>query len=165
MKAKFILFSIVLLISSAFTGDHPLKMSFTRLAINADGSTELKTRIFLDDITDHLQKVYNTQQTDFSTINSNGTQLLQRYLSNYFYLKQDGMKVSLRINSIALSKNQLALVVNLSTTQPLNISKEIILVNKLLCDANSAQINNIKYLDKHYQLDLSHPEIKLETLK
>ena len=161
MRIKFIVFIIALLFSGVSIGEHPLKMSFSKLTINADGSAEIETRIFLDDITEHIQDIYNIQQADFSDITSNGTEALRRYFAQNFYFEQQDKRLNLWINAVSTSKNDLALVINLSTTQPLDVSKEIVLVNTVLCDAAPTQINDIKYLDQHYQLGYSNPEMRL----
>ena len=161
MRIKVIAFTIALLALNAFKSSHPLKMSFSNLSISQDGLVEIETRIFLDDITEHMQKIYGLQLVDFSTITSDNSQKLSSYLTQQFYFKQNDKKINLWINAISSSKNELALVINLHTSQPLDVSKEIIIVNTLLCDATPTQINNIKYLDKHYQSSYTNPEIKL----
>ena len=164
MKIKGLIFTIVLVLSSAFTWEHPLKMSFSKLVISSEGKVKLETHIFLDDLTLHLEYLYGLQQTDFSTVISNGTKALQHYLRNHFYFEQDGKKLDLWINTVSHSKNGLALVIGLSTTHPLNLSKEIFLVNTLMCDAFSIQANDIKYLGEYYSLSLGNPkaEIKIQ---
>ena len=88
MRIKVLVFAITLSASSAFATDHPLKMSFSNLVINPDGSVEIETRIFLDDLTEHMQKIYSLEQADFSTVTSNGSQALARYLTKNFYFEQ-----------------------------------------------------------------------------
>ncbi|MEN0046598.1 MAG: DUF6702 family protein [Bacteroidota bacterium] len=164
MKIKGLIFAIVLVLSSAFTWEHPLKMSFSKLVISSEGKVEMETHIFLDDLTLHLEYLYGLQQTDFSTLISDGTKALQHYLRNHFYFEQDGKKLDLWIDAVAYSKNGLALKIKLSTTATLDLSKEIFLTNTLLCDANSMQTNDIKYLGEYYNLSLGNPktEIKIQ---
>lgn len=139
-------------------------MSFSKLNIKSDGLVEMETRIFLDDLTFHMQELYAMQQVDFSDVSSNGTQALQKYFYEQFYLEQDKERVNLRINAVGLSKNKLALVVHINSESLLDISKELILVNTLLCDANPVQVNDINYLGTHYQLGLNNPEVKLISM-
>lgn len=146
----------------AVASAHPLKMSFSKLTINSEGFVELETRIFLDDLTAHMQRLYRMQQPDFSNVTSNGTQALQRYINNHFYFEQDGEQLNLWVNSVSLSKNRLALVVNLSTTSSLDTTKEAFLVNTLMCDAFPIQTNDIKYQDEHYMLSISNPKFKIQ---
>jgi len=159
MQIKGIFFTVVLLSASAFTWEHPLKMTFSKLVINSDGHAELETRIFLDDLTEQLQRIFSMQQVDFSNTTTNGTQALQIYINQNFYFEQDGEKLGLWIN--AVSKNRLALVVNLSTTKALDTSRELFLVNTLLCDAFPVQTNNIRYLDENYVLNNGNPKLKI----
>ena len=161
MRIKVIIFAIALLVSSAFTWNHPLKMSFSNLTIHSDGIIEIETRIFLDDLTAHLQEKYSLQQADFSTATSNGSQALERYLAHNLYFKQDGEKFSLWINALSFSKNEMALAVKLSTKQPLNTSKETTIVNTLLCDAFPTQVNFLRFSGKQYTMDCSNPKFKL----
>ncbi|MEM8524976.1 MAG: DUF6702 family protein [Bacteroidota bacterium] len=164
MSIKGLMFTIVLVLSSAFTLEHPLKMSFSKLVISPEGKVEVETHIFLDDLTLHLEHLYGLQQADFSTIISDGTKALQHYLRNHFYFEQDGKKLDLWIHTVSNSKNGLAVVLKLSTTNPLDFSKEIFLTNTLLCDASSMQTNDIKYLGEYYNLSLGNPkaEIKIQ---
>ena len=48
-------------------------MSFSKLVINSEGVVDLQARIFLDDITAHMQVLYDLQPVDFSNIESNST--------------------------------------------------------------------------------------------
>ena len=161
MGIKGIVLAIALLSSSTLTLEHPLKMSFSKLIISSNGIVEVETRIFLDDLTAHMQQLYGLPQADFSTPAANGTQALQRYLRDHFYFEQDGQRLNLWINAVSLSKNGLALVVNLSTADLLDSAKEVFLVNTLLCDAYPMQTNDIKYLDEHFLLSLSNPKAKI----
>lgn len=162
MKIKGLLSAFAILSLSSLTWAHPLKMSFSKLAISSDGDVELQTSIFLDDLTDHMQKVYNIQQPDFSAITSYGIQVLQHYFQNTFYFEQDGKKLILQINDVSFSRNGLGLVVKMSTTKQLDVSKEVSLVNTLLCDSYAKQRNNITYLDKFYELSMKNPKVKIQ---
>lgn len=162
MLKKSLLFAILILSLSGFHRAHPLKMTFSKLTINSKGYVELETRIFLDDLTEQLQKLYRLPQADFSSMESEGTQVLQNYLSENLYFKQDGKKVNLWINEVSFSRNKLALVVNTGTPKRLDTSKEIFLVNTILCDATPLQTNDIKYLNKHYKLNIGKPKVKIE---
>ncbi len=162
MKIKILLFSIVVMTLGTFTWSHPLKMSFSKLTITSDGKVELETRIFLDDLTAHIQELYNLQLVDFSTTTSNGTEALQRYLKNRFYLEQDGKKLELQIHTVSFSKNRLALVLNMNTSYQLDVSKELYIVNTIMCDAFPMQINDIKYLEKHYRLGIVNSKVKIQ---
>ena len=161
MLKKGVVFTILVLSFSAFRLEHPLKMSFSKLTISSKGNVALETRIFLDDLTAHMQESYGLQRADFSTTGSNGTQALQRYLLNTFYFEQDGEKLPLYINAVSLSKNQLALVVHMNTLRPLDTTKTVFLVNTVLCDASPMQTNDIKYLDKHHKLSIGNPKVKI----
>ena len=162
MKIAGLIISIALWSLNAFTSEHPLKMSSSKLVISSDGNVELKTRIFLDDLTDHIEKLYNIGQPDFSTTKSNGVQALQGYLSDHFYFEQDGKKINLMINGVLLSKNRLALEVHMNTSDKLDTSKEVLLVNTLLCDTFPLQTNDISYSDQHYLLSLGNPKVKIQ---
>ncbi|BAO77033.1 DUF6702 family protein [Winogradskyella sp. PG-2] len=162
MRLKGIMFALIILSLSAFTKEHALKMTFSKLIISSNGNVDLETRIFLDDLTAHMQKLYDLQQTDFSTTTSNGTMALRQYLKNHLYFKQGEKKINLYINSVSLSKNRLALVVNMSTTNKLDVSEELFLINTILCDASLMQTNDIKFLDKHHILSISNPKVKIE---
>jgi len=161
MQIKALVFSMIFLISSGFNS-HPLKMSFSNLVISWDGKVELETRIFLDDITGHMQNLYDLEQVDFSTPTSNGTQALQRYFMDNFYFEQEGQKLNLYIKGVSLSKNLLSLVVKMSTMQKLDSSKEVYLVNTLLCDAFPKQGNDVKYQGEHLSLNIENPKEKIQ---
>ncbi|MEN0005035.1 MAG: DUF6702 family protein [Bacteroidota bacterium] len=162
MLLKSAILAVTLLMSSAPVEEHPLKMSFSKLVIGQDGIVDLETRIFLDDLTEHMERLFLLRQADFSDLSTDGTQVLQLYLKNHFYFEQEGQQLDLFINGVSLSKNSLALVVNTSTAQPLDVSKYIFLVNTLLCDASPVQKNDIKYLDKHYMLGNGKPKMKIQ---
>ncbi|MEO0686318.1 MAG: DUF6702 family protein, partial [Cyanobacteria bacterium J06649_11] len=146
---------------STATTEHPLKMSFSKLTIKPDGYVDIEARIFWDDLTEHLERQYRLEQPDFTSITAKGTQTFQQYLEDHFYFDQDGKKIKLWVKSISFSDNKLALVVNLSTTDLLDITKEIYLVNTLLCDASPQQKNNVRYRDEHFILSLSKKRTKI----
>lgn len=154
--------AFVLFVSSGFSEVHPLKMSFSNLVINSDGTIVLQTRIFLDDITAEMQELYDLDTVDFSTLESDATQALQEYLSGHYYFEEDGKKSELNIDSVFFSKNRLALALFLSTDEPLDTTKEIFLTNTLLCEASEKQKNDILYLEKHYLLNTANPRMKIE---
>lgn len=162
MRVKALLFIMLFLWLGALHSEHPIKMTFSKLTISPKGVVELETRIFLDDLTDHIQELYDLQQADFSTTSSNGTKALQRYIKTCFYFEQDGEKLNLSINAVSLSKNGLALVVKLNTTNPLDVTKEVFLINKLLFDATLMQINDIRYKGKHHRLVVINPKVKIQ---
>ena len=162
MRIIAFLFVILLSISSVFAEEHPLKMSFSKLTISSEGIVVLETRIFLDDLTAHMEQLYGLKETNFSSVTDNSVQALQRYLQDQFYFEQDGKKLNLWINTVSLSKNGLALVVNMSTPYLLDTSQEIFVVNTLLCDAYPLQTNDIKYLNEHYLLNHHNPKVKIQ---
>lgn len=162
MVRKSFILAFLLLSLSGFNRAHPLKMTFSKLLVTTEGKVELETRIFLDDLSDHMQKLYRLSEVDFSSTTSNGTTALQDYLSERFYFEQDGKKVPLWISNVFFSKNGLALVLNLNTTEQLDTKKEIFLVNTLLCDAFPIQVNDIRYQNEHYKLSIGNPKIKIQ---
>ena len=162
MQAKYLIFPITLLLLSAFSWEHPLKMSFSKLDIESDGLVKLETRIFLDDLTEHMQQLFRFQQADFSSISASGTQALERYLGEHLYFEQGGNRFKLQITTVSFSRNRIALVVNMKTIDPLDVSQEAFLVNTLLCDASPMQTNDIKYLGEHYLLGMSNPKMKIQ---
>lgn len=159
MKIKVLIFTVLLLSAGPFALDHPLKMSFSNLTISSDGNLELETHIFLDDITAHMKKLYGLQQVDFSNTTSNGIQALQRYFEDTLYFEQDGKKIKLYIHTVSFSKNQIALEVIMNTAKPLEIAKDIYLVNTILCDASPRQLNSVKYLDENYKFNIGAPKV------
>lgn len=162
MPMKSLAFLLVFLVSGSFSNEHPLKMSFSKLVISSDGVVDLKTRIFLDDITAQIQDLYGLEQVDFSTVESEATQALQRYLTGHYYFEQVGKKSELRINAVSFSKNQLAVEVHISTDNPLDVNKELFLTNTLLCDADSKQKNDIIYLNKRLRLSANNPRVQIQ---
>ncbi|MEL7252082.1 MAG: DUF6702 family protein [Bacteroidota bacterium] len=161
MRIKVIIFTIACFVFSGFTWEHPLKMSFSYLRINSNGIVNLETRIFLDDLTAHMQKLYGLEEVDFSNLSSNGTQALGDYFPNHFYFQQGEEKLNFTINDVSLTFNGLALVLHLSLDQPLNGAKEARLINTLLCDADSRQKNSVKFGGRQYELSYSNPHLKL----
>lgn len=161
MKIHALIFTAVLLLLSGSTPEHPLKMSSSKLTISTEGVAKVQSRIFLDDLTEHMQNLYNIPQADFSTTTSNGVRALQGYLRDHFYFEQGEKKIYLSINSVSLSKNQLALVVDMSAFDQLDLTKEVFLVNTLLCDAFPLQSNDIYYGKFLYLLNIGSPKAKL----
>lgn len=145
-----------------FSEVHPLKMSFSKLEISSDGVVDLKSRIFLDDITEQLLALYNLDTVDFHSVEAEATQALEHYLKNHYYFEQEGKKSELRINAVSFSKNKLAVEVHMSTDYPLDVSKELYISNTLLCDADPKQKNNIVYLNERLLLSLSNPKAQIQ---
>ena len=161
MRITNLVFVIVLFVFNISAREHPLKMSYSKLTISPQGMVTLETRIFLDDLTAHMQHLYGLQEVNFSKVTTNGVQALQRYLQNQFYFEQNGKKLNLWINTVSLSKNGIGIVVSMSMPYLLDTSKEVFLINTLLCDAYPNQTNDINYLNKHYLLNLNSPKIKI----
>lgn len=161
MKLKVLLLLFGILFLKSANGEHPLKMTFSKLIVSSNGNVELETRIFLDDLTNHMEKLYGLIHAEFSSTGSNGTQALQNYFKNHFYLEQGKNQINLIIQNVSLSKNQLALVVNLNTSNQLDTSKDVFVVNTVLCDASPLQVNDIKYNDKHFKLSIGKPKVKI----
>ncbi len=156
------LVSIFVLFSSrSYCDVHPLKMSFSKLDISSEGTVDLKTRIFLDDITEQLQALYSLDTVDFSSVESKATKALQRYLEDHFYFEQHSKKHVLQINAVSFSQNRLAVEVHMSTIQPLDVTKELLLTNTLLCDADPKQKNDIIYLKERLRLSSSNPTTQI----
>lgn len=155
-------FALVFMTSIGFWEVHPLKMSFSKLEINPHGVVELKTRIFLDDITEQLQALYSLDTVDFSAVETEATQALERYLKDHFYFEQGGKKSTLTINSVAFSQNGLAVEIHTSTAKPVDVSKELFLTNTLLCDADPKQKNDIIYRTQRLRLNLDNPTTPIQ---
>lgn len=153
----FVLFSL-----SGFPDVHPLKMSFSKLEISSEGVVDLKTRIFLDDITAQLQALYSLDTVDLSAVDSEATQALQTYLTDHFYFEQNAKKSVLNINAVSFSQNQLAVEVHMSTEQPLEVTKKLFLINTLLCDADPKQKNDIMYNEQRLRLSANNPKEQIE---
>lgn len=148
--------------SNVFSEVHPLKMSFSKLEISSNGVVDLKTRIFLDDITEHLQALYGLDTVVFSGIETEATQTLQRYLKDHFYFEQNGKKLKLMINAVSFSQNRLAVEVHMSTNSPLDTATDLFLTNTLLCDADPKQKNDIIYNKQRLRLNLSNPTSQIQ---
>jgi len=161
MRTKVAILGIAFFAFSGFTRVHPLKMSFSHLRINSNGIVNLETRIFLDDLTAHMQELYDLEEVDFSNLSSNGIQALGDYFPNHFYFQQGEEKLNFTINDVSVSFNGLALVLHLSLDQPLNGAKEARLINTLLCDADPKQKNSVKFGGQQYELSYSNPHLKL----
>lgn len=153
----FVLFS-----SGSFSEVHPLKMSFSKLEISPEGVVDLRTRIFLDDITEQLQALHKLDTVDFSKVDTEATRALQRYLKDHFYFEQVGEKSTLSINAVSFSQNKLAVEVHMRTKKPLDKTKELFLTNTLLCDADPKQKNDIIYLKQRWRLNLANPTTQIE---
>lgn len=137
-------------------------MSFSKLAINSQGIVDLRTRIFLDDITEQMQSLYNLDSVDFSTVESEATQVLEHYLTDHFYFEQNGKKSELKIHAVSFSRNRLAVEVHMNTDKALDVSKELFITNTLLCDADPKQKNDIIYQGKRLRLSASNPKEEIE---
>ncbi|WP_299525301.1 DUF6702 family protein [Winogradskyella sp.] len=162
MKIKALIFIIAISSLKIINWEHPLKMSFSKLTISIEGQVDIESRIFLDDLTEHMEKLYGLHQADFSSTGSNGTQALQRYLRDHFYLEQSGKKLNLNIYNVSFSKNGLALVANMNVSGRLDVSKNLFLVNTLLCDASPMQVNDIKYHGEHFKLNIGNSKVKIQ---
>ncbi|MCB0755922.1 MAG: hypothetical protein KDB98_10030 [Flavobacteriales bacterium] len=157
LVSAFVLFS-----SSGSTEVHPLKMSFSKLEISSEGVVDLKTRIFLDDITEQLESLYGLDTVDFSAVETEATQTLQRYLTEHFFFEQSGKKSTLRINGVSFSQNRLAVEVHMSTENPLDVSKQLFLTNTLLCDADPKQKNDVIYREHRLRLSATNPKAQIQ---
>lgn len=157
-----LIWTLALLWSNCFSEVHPLKMSFSKLEISSDGVVDLRTRIFLDDITEQLQALYSLDTVDFSKVETEATQALERYLKSHFYFEQAGKKSMLTINAVSFSQNGLAVEIHTSTSEPLDISKELFLTNTLLCDADPKQKNDIIYNKQRLRLNLDNPTTQIQ---
>jgi hypothetical protein len=154
--------TLALFWSNVFSEAHPLKMSFSKLEISSDGVVDMKTRIFLDDITEQLQALYGLDTVVFSGVESEATQALQRYLKDHFYFEQNGKKLVLKINAVSFSQNRLAVEVHMSTDRPLDATIELFLTNTLLCDADPKQKNDIIYNKQRLRLNLTKPTTQIQ---
>ena len=154
--------ALVLVVSGGFSKVHPLKMSFSKLVISSEGVVDLRSRIFLDDITAQIQALYNLEQVDFSTVESEATQALQRYLTDHLYFEQAGKKSSVEINAVSFSRNRLALEVHMSAKNSLDVTKELFLTNTILCDASPKQKNDLNYLENHLRSSSSNPRVQIQ---
>jgi len=137
-------------------------MSFSKLAISSEGVVDMQTRIFLDDITAQIHELYGLDPVDFSTVKSDGTQALQRYLKDHFYFEQNGKKSELRISEVSFSQNKLAVALKMTTSKPLDKTKEVFLTNTLLCDASANQRNDIIYQEKGLRLSAGNPTVRIQ---
>lgn len=162
MQLARLCFAFVLFTSFDALTVHPLKMSFSKLVISSDGVVDLQSRIFLDDITAQIQESFDMDSVDFSSVESEGTKALQRYLKDHFYFEQNGKKSELKINAVSFSKNKLAVALVMTTDQPLDRTKELFLTNTLLCEADPKQKNDIIYLEQRIRLSSSNPTEKIE---
>ncbi|MEM6398144.1 MAG: DUF6702 family protein [Bacteroidota bacterium] len=159
----FIIALLSLTLSTSSSSEHPLKVSFSKLIIKSDGFVDIETHIFWDDLSYHLEDLYNLSQPDFSSITTTGTKALEGYLADHFYLMQDDQKIKLWIKDISPSENKLALVVHMSATDLLDTSKSTLLFNTLLCDATPKQKNYIRYFDENYVLSISRPNVEISN--
>jgi len=162
MRFKGLAFVLVFLVSGGFSQKHPLKMSFSKLVISSEGVVDVQSRIFLDDITAQLQNLYDLDPVDLSTVTSNGTKALESYLTDHFYFEQNGKKSELRINAVSFSKNRLAIALHMNTDIPLDVTKELFLINTLLCDADPKQKNDIIYQKERLRLSYSNPRVQIQ---
>ena len=162
MRIASLCFAFALFAVTAFAEVHPLKMSFSKLEISTEGVVDLKTRIFLDDITEQLQALYDLDTVDFSTIETEAVQALELYLKDHFYFEQGGKKSTLTINAVSFSQNRLAVEIHTSTAESLDVSKELFLTNTLLCDADPKQKNDIIYMREPLRLNLANPKTQIQ---
>jgi hypothetical protein len=68
----------------------------------------------------------------------------------------------LTINAVSFSQNGLAVEIHTSTSEPLDISKELFLTNTLLCDADPKQKNDIIYNKQRLRLNLDNPTTQIQ---
>ena len=151
----------ILISSILLTMSHPMKMSFSKLIISEEGLVELETRIFLDDLTSHIEHTYRLRQADFSTLTTNGTKALQEYLITHLYLEQTGEKNIFLIKAVSLSKNKEALILQLTALHPVQMNQPLFLRNDLLCDGFAKQRNDILFQGQHYVCDIHRTGINL----
>lgn len=161
MRITGLVLTLALFSSSGSSKVHPLKMSFSKLVISKDGVVDLKTRIFLDDITEQIQKQYGLSTVEFTTIESNGTEALQRYLKDHFFFEQDNQKIELTIKVVSFSQNKLAVALDLVTKNPIDVSKKLFLTNTVLCEASPKQLNDLMYLNQHIRLSAKTPTAEI----
>lgn len=131
---------------------HPIKMSFSKMSIDKKGKVELETRLFLDDLTLHIESKYRLKQANFSTLSANGSKALQDYMHKCLYIIQSGRSMHFTITDISLSEDNLALVVRMESDQPLNRNIPYQIKNTLLFDIFKKQKNLMILEDeKHHK--------------
>ena len=161
MRITGLILTLALFSSNSTSEVHPLKMSFSKLVISNDGVVDLKSRIFLDDITEQMQKQFELSSVEFNTIESNGTEALQRYLKDHFFFEQEGKKIELTVKAVSFSQNKLAVAIDLVTKKPINVSKKLFLTNTVLCEASPKQLNDLMYLNQHFRLSAKTPTVEI----
>ena len=152
-----VIFGVVL--ASVPGWGHPLKMSFSRLSVAPDGSVQMETNLFLDDLMEHLNKLYGMAEFDFSEVESSGTQALQRYLDDRLYVRDGETIVHFRILSV--SRERLVLVVKAGTKQEVGSSSALYLVNTILCDASPKQTNEVQYGRERFVFSADVPALRI----
>jgi len=132
---------------STFTLIHPLKISFSKMTFE-NNIVEIETRLFLDDLSTHLKKKYRIKKIDFSSLSGNGTEALQLYFKESFYLVQKGERLFFKIEDIKFSEDKTILSVFLKVI----IQKSsFTLHNTLLLDAFKKQKNVLLYQNSQYE--------------
>ena len=109
-----------------------------------NGVAKVQTRLFLDDLSYHLQEKYRLIKADFSTVESNGTQALQWYMNDCFYMLQGEQKILFKITKTALSPDGIALIVYMEGEKPLANGVPLKINNTLLFDVFKKQENVLR---------------------
>ncbi|MFD0964730.1 DUF6702 family protein [Pseudofulvibacter geojedonensis] len=155
-------FFLLLYCSTLFL--HPLKMSFSRMTFGVNNYAIIETRLFLDDLSYHIGQKYRLKEPEFTTINSNGTKALQKYIHENFYILQGDKKVNLNIESLDFTKGKIALIIHLKSVTNIEPKKHYQINNTLLFDAfkkqeNRLQINTPESQKKHFIFNINTPTL------
>ena len=138
---------------------HPLKCTFSKVTFQNKENITIETRFFLDDLSEHLAASYRLKHADFSQLDSSGSQALQRYINERYYLLVNSEKINLQIDRLHVSKDRITLNVFLSATA--TPTDNIIIYNNLLTEVFMNQEHKLIYNSKHFTLNKYQPELKL----
>ncbi|UII32769.1 hypothetical protein LVD17_02845 [Fulvivirga ulvae] len=129
---------------------HPLKMSFSSMSVSNEGKVKIETRLFLDDLTLHIEDRYRLKDADFSTPAANGSIALQQYIRENIHILQAGDTIYFIITGISLSEDGQALVVEMESAGALDKKQSYKVKNSLLFDIFKKQKNLLIIKGKEY---------------
>ncbi|WP_299464827.1 DUF6702 family protein [uncultured Microscilla sp.] len=139
---------------------HPLKVSVSEMTIGNNQRVVIETRLFLDDLTDHISQTYRLLKPTFHTVDSEGTKALQRYINQRFYLAQNNQPNRLKITHTRFSEDKKALIVRLVSRQALRGNQPFRVKNTLFFDVFKKQKNLVNVSGTHqaaHAFSLHHP--------
>lgn len=149
MKYKISMFLVLVILFSAKSIAHPIKMSTGKVSYNKEQrNIEVTLNFFIDDFLQHLKVIYHSQDLDFKEMSKDALSIVEDYIRNKLKISVNFKPYELKIlTTNIIEENVFQVILILDNFNPQYI-KTIEISNELLIDAFKDQSNII-----HIQMD------------